>query len=51
MSQNSKQEYINWLKKIEKDTIILKNFLIEKNCNVYSLNPFVSFRLEGNVFK
>ena len=51
MSQNSNQEYINWLKKIEKDTIILKNFLIEKNCNVYSLNPFVSFRLEGNVFK
>ena len=51
MAQNSKQEYINWLKGIEKDTIVLKNFLKEKNCNVHSLNPFVSFRLEGNTFK
>ena len=50
--QKSTDSYNVWLRKIEKDTIILKQFLKDKyKCNIYSLNPFVSFRLEGHIFK
>tara|TARA_Y100000389_G_C17312260_1_gene438608 strand:- start:138 stop:830 length:693 start_codon:yes stop_codon:yes gene_type:complete len=47
-----KNAYNKWLHAIEKDTIILKNELKNRyNCNVYSINPFVSFNLEGHKFK
>ena len=50
--QKTEACYNKWLSKIELDTIVLKKFLKDKyGCNVYSLNPFVSFRLEGHNFK
>tara|TARA_B110000037_G_C16960405_1_gene440707 strand:+ start:34 stop:699 length:666 start_codon:yes stop_codon:yes gene_type:complete len=49
--KNGKKDYINWLKKIENGTIKLKKLLKEKyGCNIYSLNPFINFGLEGNVY-
>ena len=48
---NGKKGYIKWLPKIEQDTIHLKKLLKkEYNCNVHSLNPFVSFNLENHKF-
>ena len=50
--KNGKKDYTNWLPKIENDTIKLKGLLKEKyGCNVYSLNPFINFGLEGNIYK
>ena len=50
--RKGKKDYINWLSKIEKQTIKLKHLLKRKyGCNVYSLNPFINFGLEGNVYK
>lgn len=47
-----KSGYINWLKKIELDTIKLRGLLKKKyGCNVYSLNPFINFGLEGHKYK
>lgn len=47
-----KSQYITWLKNIENQTIQLKKLLYEKyNCNIYSLNPFINFGLEGNIYK
>ena len=44
--------YNNFLKKIENHTITLKKLLKQKyNCNVYSLNPFINFNLEGHKFE
>lgn len=52
IAQKNKNEYIKWLGEIEKDTINLKKYL-QKNykINIYSLNPFINFNLEGNLFK
>lgn len=51
-AQKSEQEYIQWLKQIESHTITLKKKLQDKyGCNVMSLNPFINFNLEGNIFK
>ena len=49
--QGGKNTYIQWLKLIELQTIQLK-MLLKKSygCNVYSLNPFINFNLEGNVY-
>jgi len=44
--------YNGFLGKIENHTITLKKLLKEKyNCNVYSLNPFINFNLEGHKFE
>lgn len=44
--------YEEWLRLIENDTINLKRLLSEKyNCNIYSLNPFINFGLENNNYK
>lgn len=49
--QNGKSGYIDWLKQIEEQTIILKKLLCNKyGCNVYSLNPFINFNLEGHIY-
>ena len=46
------KEYENWLSKIESQTLEVKHFIEEKyNCNIYSLNPFINFNLEGNIYK
>lgn len=50
--KGGKRGYINWLKKIENGTIRLKKLLKQKyGCNVYSLNPFINFGLEGNIYR
>ena len=47
-----KQGYVQWLKLIENDTIKLKEKKKKKyKCNIYSLNPFINFGLEGNIYK
>lgn len=44
-------EYINWLSKIESQTLTVKKMLKDfYGCNIYSLNPFINFNLEGNTF-
>lgn len=44
-------DYVNWLKVIEEQTIITKKALTKHyGCNIYSLNPFVNYNLEGNKF-
>ena len=49
---NGKNDYIKWLKNIETQTLMVKQLLKKiYNCNVYSLNPFINFNLEGNVYK
>ena len=50
--KKGKEDYIKWLPKIENDTIKLKKILKEKyNVNVYSLNPFINFNLEGHKYE
>lgn len=49
--QKSDVQYKNWLKEIEGQTIKLKKILKDKyGCNIYSLNPFVNFGLEGHTY-
>lgn len=44
-------QYKNWLKMIEGQTIAVRNKLKEVyECNVVSINPFVSFNLENNIY-
>ena len=46
-----KNAYKKWLPKIEEQTIDLKSLLRDKyNCNIYSLNPFINFGLEGHKY-
>jgi len=45
------QLYKNWLKKINKDTIELKQKINQLGVNVYSLNPFINFQLEGHKYE
>lgn len=50
--KNGEKDYTKWLTKIETQTIKLKGLLKKKyNCNIYSLNPFINFRLEGNKYE
>ena len=45
---NGKDDYLQWLKSIEDNTIRLKKLLQRKyKCNIHSLNPFINFNLEG----
>ena len=45
-------EYKNWLTKIEEQTLSVKSFLKSKyKCEVYSLNPFINYNLDGNMFR
>lgn len=45
------QRYKDWLKKINQDTIQLKNKINKLGVNVYSLNPFINFQLEGHKYE
>lgn len=50
----SANRYKKWIKSscINNDMITLKTHFKKKyNCNVYSLNPFVNFRLDGHKFE
>jgi hypothetical protein len=50
--KNGKKDYDEWLKIIEQDTIKLKKILTKKyNCNIYSINPFINYNLEGNKYE
>lgn len=50
--KNGREDYVNWLKVIEEQTIQVRTMLNNKyNCNIYSLNPFINFGLEGNIYK
>jgi ADP-heptose:LPS heptosyltransferase len=45
-------DYKKWLSEIEDQTINVKAFIKSKyKCEVYSLNPFVNYNLEGNSFR
>lgn len=49
--KNGETDYKKWLSKIECQTIKLKQKLKEiYKCNVYSLNPFINFGLEGHKY-
>lgn len=52
LSHKNGEAYKKWVPKIEEQTITLKKLLKEKyNCNVYSLNPFINFGLEGHKYQ
>ncbi|MFX4228253.1 MAG: hypothetical protein ACFHHU_10330 [Porticoccaceae bacterium] len=49
---NDKSSYLNWLSKIEAQTLQVANHLrTSGKIGVYSLNPFINFGLEGHVYK
>ena len=43
--------YKKWLKGLDKDTIAMKNKLHSLGVNVYSINPFINFNLEGHKYE
>lgn len=44
-------QYKKWLGEIENQTIQVKKEISNKyKCNIYSLNPFINYNLEGNTF-
>jgi len=49
-SEEKFNKYYNyWLERINSDTIRLKEKIKEiYGCEIYSLNPFINFRLEGH---
>ena len=48
----NEKDYTKWLLDIEGITIELKKTLQEKySCNICSLNPFINFNLEGNIYE
>lgn len=51
-SYSDNQSYKDWLKKIEAQTIEVKQWLQKKyGCNIYSLNPFINCNMEGNIYE
>ena len=52
ISWDNKKQYDHWISNnIEKGSIRTKKLLKEKyGCNIYSLNPFINFGLEGNKY-
>jgi hypothetical protein len=49
LTWNNQGQYNNWVSKIESQTVYIKNLLKDNfDVNVVSLNPFVSYNLEGN---
>jgi hypothetical protein len=45
------EDYSNWLSTIENQTIGVKNKISSHyGCNILSLNPFINYNLEGNIF-
>lgn len=45
------EQYKAWLKIIESQTIAVRNKLVKHyQCNIVSINPFVSFNLENNIY-
>lgn len=51
-NEEPKEKYKLWLKEIEEQTIIVKQLLKEKyGCEIYSLNPFINFGLEGHKYE
>jgi hypothetical protein len=50
--RGNEKGYEKWLLDIEGVTIELKKLLQEKyGCNICSLNPFINFNLEGNIYE
>ena len=48
---DNEKGYVEWLSKIESQTIAVRNYLKdEKKINIVSLNPFINFSLEGNKY-
>jgi len=48
---NNWNEYRQWLGEVENQTRLVKQRLYEVyNCNIYSINPFISLGLEGHKF-
>ena len=51
-NEEPKEKYKLWLSEIEEQTITLKKLLKEKyGCEIYSLNPFINFGLEGHRYE
>ena len=44
-------QYKSWLKQLNKDTIAIKKRINQLGTNVYSLNPFINFSLEGHKYE
>lgn len=49
--QKDWNSYKRWLKGLDKDTIAMKNKLHSLGVNVYSINPFINFNLEGHKYE
>mgnify|MGYP005689474283 FL=1 len=48
---NDWQQYKGWLKNLDNDTTKIKTKLSSLGVNVYSINPFINFRLEGHKYE
>ena len=48
---NDWQQYRGWLKNLDNDTTKIKTKLSSLGVNVYSINPFINFRLEGHKYE
>ena len=48
---NGVKDYKIWVSNVDKQTISVKKELEKKyNCNIYSINPFINFNLDGNKY-
>jgi len=44
-------DYKNWLKKLDRDTMAIKQKIQSLGVKVYSINPFINFNLEGHKYE